>query len=156
MIIPGPPSRLFVAEPNPPLLQSRVGRIAKAAVTEFQQGALIAVLGTVLGFVLARVERLLDEMAADRRRSADWLVTPTNGITWILTNTGDATATDIELGAENCQLASPTDRFTLDRAESVSVRVGVGINREGDPQLLISWTTHRDQRIGPVRRLLPL
>jgi hypothetical protein len=128
------------------------------SMSEFQEGALLTALktvpGAVLGFFLTLVERKRAAREADERRSAAWLLTPMNGYTRILTNSGDAAALSVQLDAEDGDLRDTPESFTLEPGESVPVRVHIPLNNGGNPQLEIRWTSHRGERKAPVRRFL--
>lgn len=121
-------------------------------MSDFLQGALLVVLGAVLGFALTLLERKRAEWEADKRRSADWRLTPTGSGAWIMTNIGDAEASDIQLQAEGAVLQGPKEPFALKPGEDKPVYVAT--YAEDEPHLVIQWTSHRGERVEPVRRYL--
>lgn len=121
-------------------------------MSDFLQGALLIVLGAILGFLLTLLERKRAEREADKRRSAAWQLTPNGSGAWIMTNIGDAEASDIQLQAEGSMLVGPKEPFALKPGEDRPVYVAT--YAEDEPHLVIQWTSHRGDPVEPMRRYL--
>lgn len=119
----------------------------------WEVGKLLLAAG--LGFGGGQGAVLLDRKrkAADSEASkaAEFEVQWEAGDTWSIKNVGTASATDIQFELEAFQLAQSTLPTSLD-VEETGTFMGI---RRGSPQLLISWTSHRGEACGPVRRFVP-
>lgn len=89
----------------------------------------------------------------EQGKEADWAVTWLRGDTWVLTNTGTAKAHAVDLQLEQFELQRSNVRnpmYESEEASFIGSPTGVGA------AALISWTNKRNERMGPVKRAIPL
>lgn len=112
-------------------------------------------LATGLGFAGGQgavlLERRRKAADAEASKTADFEVKWEAGDTWSIKNVGTAAATQLEFGTEAFQLVQAT--FPTELAVG-QVDTFMGIRR-GSSQLVISWTSHRSQSMGPIKRFVP-
>lgn len=119
----------------------------------WEVGKLLLAAG--LGFGGGQGAVLLDRRRkaadAEASKAAEFEVRWESGDMWSIKNVGNAPARDLEIELEAFQLAQSALPTSLDVGETETF---MGIRR-GSPQLLISWTSHRGEPCGPVRRFVP-
>ncbi|MHA7155577.1 hypothetical protein [Arthrobacter sp. TMN-50] len=72
---------------------------------------------------------------------------------WVLTNTGSAKATTVDVQFEQFAVETSNLRSTMATSGEASFS---GYLRGKKPVVLISWTTEDNEQRGPARRAIPL
>ncbi|MBG6180958.1 hypothetical protein [Arthrobacter sp. CAN_A1] len=88
-----------------------------------------------------------------RAREADWSVYWQKDNIWVLTNSGSAKATAVDVQFEQFAVESSNLRSTMATSGEASFS---GYLRGKKPVVLISWTTEDNEQRGPARRAIPL
>lgn len=88
-----------------------------------------------------------------RLREADWAVYWQKDNIWVLTNTGSAKATAVDVQFEQFAVESSNLRSTMQTSGEATFS---GYLRGKKPAVLISWATEDSEQRGPARRAIPL
>lgn len=97
--------------------------------------------------------REVEPAGAPRVREADWAVYWQKDNIWVLTNTGSAKATGVDVQFEQFAVDSSHLRSTMQTSGEATFS---GYLRGKKPVVLISWTTEDGEQRGPFRRAIPL
>ncbi|QHK19394.1 hypothetical protein GU243_06150 [Pseudarthrobacter psychrotolerans] len=113
------------------------------------------VLATGLGFAGGQGAVLLDRKRkaadAEASKTADFEVKWEAGDTWSIKNVGNAPAADLAYELEEFQPAQSNFPASL-AVDEKGTFMGI---RRGSPQLVITWTSHRGESLGPIKRFIP-
>lgn len=115
---------------------------------------ILTAFGVLLGVGVTALERSRARREAEGLRAPAWRVDHSHRMAYTLTNIGDATARQITLDADQADIDGVTEPFDLAPGEAQVFVAGMGL-QSLNPQLLISWTSARGERLGPVRRHIP-
>ncbi len=96
---------------------------------------------------------VVEPAEAPREREADWAVYWQKDNIWVLTNTGSAKATGVDVQFEQFTVDSSHLRSTMQTSGEATFS---GYLRGKKPAVLISWTTEDNEQRGPFRRAIPL
>ncbi|WP_026552460.1 hypothetical protein [Arthrobacter sp. H20] len=97
--------------------------------------------------------REVDVAEVPRVKEADWSVYWQKDNIWVLTNTGSAKATAVDVQFEQFTVETSNLRGTMQTSGEASF---TGYLRGKRPAVLITWTTIDDEQRGPARRAVPL
>lgn len=97
--------------------------------------------------------RVAEVVQPPRVREADWSVYWQKDNIWVLTNSGSAKATAVDVQFEHFAVESSNLRSTMATAGEASFS---GYLRGKKPVVIISWITEDDEQRGPARRAIPL
>ncbi|GAA1116833.1 hypothetical protein [Arthrobacter flavus] len=95
----------------------------------------------------------VDVAEPPRLREADWAVYWQKDNIWVLTNTGSAKATLVDVQFEQFAVESSNLRNTMQTSGEATFS---GYLRGNKPAVLVSWATEGSEQRGPARRAIPL
>jgi hypothetical protein len=149
-----PPATLYLGR-RPDNFRISASGSAKLHTVEWiwEVGKLVLAAG--LGFAGGQGAVLLDRKRkaadAEASKTADFEIHWEAGDTWSIKNVGNAPAVDLAYELEAFQPAQSSFPSSLGVNEKGTF---MGMRR-GSSQLLITWTTHRGESMGPIKRFIP-